>query len=115
MAEKKKSQHHRVYVIRLSPKILRKSRQFKDKNPDYDPAGGKPCVYVGMTGEKIRIRFAKHLLGIKAGRKYVTKYGLGLMPELYKKYNPMTYEDAAKREKELADELRKLGYAVWQN
>jgi hypothetical protein len=115
MAGRKGAKHHRVYVIRLDSKIFGKSRQFRERNPEYDPKGGRPCVYVGMTGEKIRIRFGKHLLGIKAGKKYVTRFGLGLMPELYKKCNPMTYEEAVSREKELEGDLQEMGYAVWQN
>jgi len=34
---------------------------------------------------------------------------------LYEYYNPMTYAQAQAREKELAEELRAQGYAVWQN
>jgi hypothetical protein len=102
--------HHKVYVVRLDPKVLKKSRQFREMNPNY--VEGQPCVYVGLTGKKIRKRFGEHLMGKKAGKRFVTKYGLGLMPELYKKFNPMSYEDAVVREAELAEELRKLGYAV---
>ena len=47
--------------------------------------------------------------------KYVRKYGLCLLPSLYDYYNPMTYTQAQAKEKELAEELRAQGYAVWQN
>jgi hypothetical protein len=54
-------------------------------------------------------------IGIKAC-KLVTKYGLGLMPILYNKYNLklMSKAKAAKREVKLAKRLRESGYAVWQ-
>ncbi len=102
--------HHKVYVVLLAPKVFKKSQKFREMNPDY--VEGQPCVYVGMTGKKIRERFGEHLQGIRAGRRFVTKYGLGLMPELYKRFNPMTEPKARKREAELAGELRKLGYGV---
>ena len=30
-------------------------------------------------------------------------------------YNPMSYREAVAKEKQLAEELRAEGYAVWQN
>ena len=40
--------HHHVYVVELSRQVLSEAR-FMKANPDY--LGGKPCVYVGMTGQ----------------------------------------------------------------
>jgi hypothetical protein len=102
--------HYHVYVIELSPDVLYESR-FKKANPDY--AGGKPCVYVGMTGLNPDLRFDKHKAGIQSNR-YVLKYGLRLLPELYEVYNPMPYDGARDMEVELAIGLREAGYAVWQ-
>jgi len=51
--------------------------------------------------------------GVKANR-FVEKYGLRLMPELYECYNPMPYEAAKDMEVELAIGLREAGYGVWQ-
>ena len=71
-------------------------------------------LYVGMTGLDPEERFARHQQGHKANR-YVTRYGLRLRPDLYEHLNPMTYERAQDVEVQLADSLRKRGYAVWQS
>ena len=36
------------------------------------------------------------------------------MPRKYEHLNPMTYYEAVREEKRLADRLRREGYAVWQ-
>ncbi|CUI05321.1 hypothetical protein LXA47_10440 [Massilia sp. P8910] len=102
--------HHKVYVIELSKDVLYEPR-FKRSNPDY--VTGKPCVYVGMTGLSVDLRFDKHKAGIQAN-KFVQKYGLRLLPELYAVYNPMPYAGAADMEVELGIGLREAGYGVWQ-
>jgi len=102
--------HHNVYVVELSRDVLYE-RRFVKSNPDYVP--GKPCVYVGMTGLSPDQRFDKHMAGIQANR-YVLRYGLRLMPELYECYNPMPYDAARDMEVELAIGLREAGYGVWQ-
>jgi hypothetical protein len=102
--------HHSVYVVLLSRDVLYE-RKFVKCNPDYDP--DKPCVYVGMTGQSPDVRFDKHKAGLKSNR-YVKKYGIRLMPELYECYNPMPYEAALDMEIELAIHLRERGYGVWQ-
>ena len=107
---KPRGYHHSVYVVLLSRDVLYE-RKFVKCNPDYDP--DKPCVYVGMTGQSPDVRFDKHKAGLKANR-YVRKYGLRLMPELYEVYNPMPYQAALDMEIELAIYLREKGYGVWQ-
>ncbi len=102
--------HHHVYVIELSPDVLYEPR-FKKANPDY--VSGQPCVYVGMTGLNPDLRFDKHKAGIQSNR-FVTAYGLRLLPELYECYNPMPYHGACEMEVELAVSLREAGYGVWQ-
>lgn len=102
--------HHHVYVVELSRQVLGEAR-FVKANPDY--LGGKPCVYVGMTGQSPDVRFDKHKAGLKSNR-FVREYGLRLMPELYECFNPMPYEAAREMEVELAIGLREEGYAVWQ-
>jgi hypothetical protein len=102
--------HHHVYVIELSKDVLFESR-FKKSNPGYIP--GKPCVYVGMTGLDPDVRFDKHKAGLQANR-YVTKFGLRLLPDLYEAYNPMPYETALSMEVELGFRLREAGFGVWQ-
>jgi hypothetical protein len=101
---------YNVYVVELSPEVLQLAR-FRRANPDYDVM--KPCVYVGMTGLTPEQRFAKHKQGIRANR-YVQRYGVRLLPELYAYANPMPYEGACEMEVELAIGLRDEGYGVWQ-
>ena len=102
--------HHSVYVIELAKDVLLESR-FKKGNPGY--VDGKPCVYVGMTGLDPDVRFYKHKAGIQSNR-YVHKFGLRLLPDLYVGYNPMTYDVAREMEVELGILLREAGFAVWQ-
>ncbi len=105
-----RTHHHNVYVVELSPEVLNEPR-FRKSNPDYDAA--KPCVYVGMTGLTPEERFAKHKRGVKANR-FVARYGVRLLPQLYAYANPMPYEAAREMEVELAIGLREDGYGVWQ-
>lgn len=102
--------HYSVYVIELDPKVLEEPR-FLKSNPAY--RAGKPCVYVGMTGVDPDVRFDKHKAGLQANR-YVQRFGLRLLPEIYAAYNPMTYNDARDMEVGLAIDLREGGYGVWQ-
>lgn len=99
-----------VYAIELSPEVLQ-HRKFRDANPDYQAA--QPCYYVGMTGLTREERFANHKRGHKACR-YVTRYGLHLMPPAFTNINPRTFEEAKRLERRIARRLRRLGYAVWQ-
>ena len=68
---------------------------------------------VGMTGLDPDQRFDRHKAGIQANR-FVSEYGLRLLPALYAVYNPMPYDAAREMEVELAIGLREAGYAVWQ-
>ena len=97
-------------VIELHPDVLQEPR-FRACNPGY--IDGKPCVYVGMTGLDPDVRFDKHKAGIQANR-FVTQYGLRLLPDLYEGFNPMTYEEAVDREIEIGIDLRSAGFGVWQ-
>lgn len=100
--------HHHVYVVLLDKSVLRE-RKVAAANPKRDPK--KPCVYVGMTGIPPIERFQNHKDGYKASR-YVQKYGVRLLPELYEYLNPMPYEAASQMEKDLAEDLREQGYTV---
>ena len=101
---------YHVYVVELSKDVLYE-RRFRKANPDY--VEGRRCVYVGMTGLDPDLRFDKHKAGIQANR-FVQKFGLRLLPELYEFYNPMPYDGARDMEVELAVSLREKGYGVWQ-
>ena len=101
---------HHVYVVELSKDVLFEAKFIKS-NPDY--VTGMPCVYVGMTGLDPDLRFDNHMAGIRAN-KFVTRYGLRLMTELFEHLNPMPYGDAQYMEVDLAIRLREAGYGVWQ-
>ena len=102
---------YNVYVIELD-KVVKDSPGFRAVNPDYNPE--KPCVYVGMTATTPKVRFKQHKDGYKANR-YARDHGKFLRWNLFKKYNPMTRDEAQRCEVKLADDLRrKRGYAVWQ-
>src|SRR6202795_1674620 len=107
---KGRRKHYHVYVIELSKDVLYE-RRFKKANPDY--VTGKPCVYVGMTGLDPDVRFDKHKAGIQSNR-YVQKFGLRLLPDLYEVYNPLPYDGARDMGVDLAIGLRQAGYGVWQ-
>lgn len=102
--------HHRVYVVLLDPAV-RKHPRFVAESPNLAP--DTICLYVGMTGLTPEERFANHKAGHKANR-YVQRYGISLLPQLYEDLDPMGFEEARAAEERLADELRSAGYAVWQ-
>ncbi len=103
--------HYYVYVVLLNP-LVREHAKFLRANTAY--CEGLPCVYVGMTGLDPDTRFDKHKAGIKANR-YVRDYGERLMPELVDDLRqPMTYDDAAYLEVDVAIRLRAQGLGVWQ-
>ena len=110
---------HNVYVIELSRRVWDESKKFRTANPQYK--GKRECLYVGMTAHSPNERFTKHIKGHrnkkghKVSSRVVEKYGLYLRPSLYKGFNPMTREDAARLERQLAESLKKRGYAVWWN
>ena len=111
--------HHNVYVVELDKKVWSDSNKFREANPHYK--GMMACLYVGMTGQSPNVRYSKHKSGhrtkkgIKISSYYVEKYGKFLRPHLYAQFNPLTRTDAAQLEKDLANSLKKRGYAVWWN
>jgi predicted GIY-YIG superfamily endonuclease len=100
--------HHNVYVVLLDPAVGR-LRKVRAENPKRNTK--KACVYVGMTGLTPEERFANHKAGIKAA-SVVKRYGIRLLPELYKHLNPMPFEAAVQMEMDLAEDLRRAGYTV---
>lgn len=84
----KSESSHYVYVLRLK---------------------GEPnAVYVGMTGLHPYSRYLNHIIGHKSS-KHTKKRATALI--FFE--GPMTREKAAKREAELADELRGSGQIVY--
>ncbi len=110
MPRRKRLDHHHVYVVLLSERVWNEPA-FRKANPEHDIT--KPCLYVGMTGLDPDLRFDRHMAGVQANR-FVLKYGVRLLPELYEVYNPMPYDAACEMEVELAIGLREAGYGVWQ-
>ncbi len=116
---KKKSGTYNVYVVELDPKVWSQRKKFREANPNF--TGKLECLYVGMTSNTPEERFKKHKTGyktrkgVKISSPIVEKFGLFLRPSLYENFNPMTKQKAVKMEKELAESLRKRGYAVWWN
>ena len=104
------ARRYHVYVVELDRSILER-KKFTDANPNYRK--GKDCLYVGMTGLTPEKRFANHKRGYKANT-FVRDYGMSLRPDLYPD-GPFTRKEAEAMEVEVAEELRKLGYAVWQH
>jgi hypothetical protein len=101
---------HNVYVVELSREVLG-VKKFVNSNPTY--VTGMPCVYVGMTGLDPDVRFDNHKAGIRSN-KYVTRFGIRLMTEMFEHLNPMPYGDAQYMEVDLAIRLREQGFGVWQ-
>jgi hypothetical protein len=101
---------HHVYVVLLDDQVWNEP-SFRRSNPDHTI--GKPLVYVGMTGLDPDRRFDSHKAGVRANR-FVQRYGVRLLPEVYAVYNPMPYDGARDMEVELAIGLREKGWGVWQ-
>jgi len=117
--QRKAKLSHNVYVIELSKRVWSDSKKFREANPHYK--GTMDCLYVGMTAHTPNERFTKHIKGHRNKKGYkvsssvVEKYGLYLRPTLYNGFNPLTRKDAVQLERELAESLKKRGYAVWWN
>ncbi|NLE08535.1 MAG: hypothetical protein GX631_04695 [Dehalococcoidales bacterium] len=102
--------HHSVYVILLSSSVIT-NKKFRAANRGFNIF--LPCYYVGMTGLTPEKRFENHKREYKSSR-IVRRYGLSLVPEIYQRFNPMSYRKAARIEKALAEALRRRGHGVWQ-
>ena len=87
--------HHSVYVVLL------------------EIGAGEYELYVGSTGLTPEQRFGNHKASYKASR-WVRKFGVGLLPALYRHLNPLDYSDASRVEVALAEALRSTGIRVKQ-
>lgn len=101
-----------VYVIKLEDAV-RKEKKVREANPDANPK--MKCVYVGSTAKTPVERLKIHKAGGRQSSSIVRKYGVRLIPALYRNYPPMTRPQAERKEKQLAKQLRAKGYTVWQN
>ena len=71
-------------------------------------------LYVGLTGLTPEERFLNHKAGRKASR-WVRRYGIGLLPALYRHLNPLDWTPATSAEVDLAEALARTGIRVEQN
>jgi len=103
---------YNVYVIKLDKEVLL-SKKFRQRNPHMNPR--LACYYVGQTSHDPVTRFRQHKAGYKANR-FVKKYGLGLVPRLFVRFNPIAKrKDAERAEQWITTWLRKKGHGVWSN
>ena len=65
-------------------------------------------LYVGQTSCDPDTRFDQHKTGYKASR-WVTRFGIRLIPELTAHLNPLRAWEAVELEAALAEELRRAG------
>jgi hypothetical protein len=70
-------------------------------------------LYVGSTGLGPMERYRRHMRRNKSGRKRIFKYGLGLLPKAYARFNPMFGRHKELVEVELAEGLRSAGFDVY--
>ena len=70
-------------------------------------------LYVGSTGLGPMERYRNHVAGKQAGKRWIEKYGLGLLPKVYARFNPMPGRDKEDVEVELAEALRGAGFDVY--
>jgi hypothetical protein len=70
-------------------------------------------LYVGRTGLTPDERYLNHKAGHRASR-WVRRFGIGLLPALYRHLNPLDLGPAEVAEVELADALRTTGLTVHQ-
>jgi len=108
-----------IYVIELSRRVFNENRKFREANPQFN--GVVQCLYVGITSKTPRERFDQHISGhiskrgFKISSRIVEKYGMYLRPSLYSHLDKFSKAAALEMEKELANTLRRKGYAVWYN
>lgn len=70
------------------------------------------ALYVGKTTRKPEERFQQHKEGYKASR-YVRKYGVRLLPELFEHLNPMNAAEATELEASIAEALKNAGVPTY--
>jgi hypothetical protein len=78
---------------------------------EYAPA--EYGFYVGSTGLTPEARYMNHKDGHRASR-WVRRFGIGLLPRLYRHLNPLDAGSAELAEVELAEALRTTGFRVHQ-
>lgn len=114
MARKKRKERRapaadrNVYVIDLDPAVMHHNG-FRRKNPDY--VEGKPCVYVGMSIHPPEVRFEQHRSGTKSNR-WAREFGRRVRTK--RCHTGLTWNDAVRLERLMAERMRRRGWGVWQ-
>ena len=91
-----------VYVVELSDDAGER------QHPDL------PNVYIGSTAKTPQERFDQAKQGVFSGDGWVEQYGVGLMPNLYERFNPIPGWRLVAEcvEHCLAEDLQLRGYSV---
>ena len=97
-----------VYVVLLD-EYVGTLPQMRLRNPKRHPS--KPCVYLGLTPLPVGRRF-DFRRATPEHEWRLHKFGVRLIPQLYKHLNPMTFERALQTAKKLAEDLRAKGFSV---
>lgn len=103
---------HSLYVILLHEDALK--ARYRLINPDSERH--LPCLYVGMSRHSPLQRFDAHRFGRQfLSSKYVSAYGLCLVPLLYSHLNLQRRDrlQAMEAERRLAEELRRYHFPVF--
>ena len=100
-----------IYAIRLSDEVLTR-RRFLARNPDYKP--GKPCYYVGSSVYPPKKRFEMHKSGHKSSW-WVREFGQHVATKKCFRIEVENAEERDGSERAYAEELRAVGYGIWQN
>lgn len=90
---KKRNVKSRVYIILLE-NVGKQRRGY--------------ALYIGKTARQPETRFREHQAGNKVS-KYVKKYGVRLLPELFAHLNPMGASEATELEVSITEALKKAG------
>ncbi len=88
---------NRIYIVLLEG--------VDKKRPGY-------ALYVGKTIREPEVRFRQHKEGYKASR-YVRKYGVRLLPDLYEHLNPMSNAESVELEVSIAEALKRAGIPTY--
>ena len=108
---------HCVYVIELDKEVLKKKKYKKENKKTY--MNNKACFYVGMTSFSPDDRFIHHKTrrlnskGYDTSSYFPREYGNKVVTELCTPEKSLTYKEALKMEKELAQKLKNQGYGVY--
>ena len=106
-----------LYVVRLDDD----AKKYNHRPPTNDNNGKNTgqCVYVGVTTKEPEDRLKEHKTDSRGNKNVSRIYYEFLMPSYYEYLNigwergKETYEQASRRERELAKKLESRGHIVW--